>query len=234
MLDEIHLRELDDILAQLDQPRHYEVTAADSTALRCNDVETLVRQTIPTRSLIKEIEVTTPISERPNARLVLRKATDQDTIYYALNGSETEVPYLSVRLNEWIATLEPWYARWTRFNILFALSAVLLTLALALVCVIGGLYVWSLSRGISVAWAKPIDPTLTLYVTGITLVILIGMAVVLGALRARLLPSTTFAIGYGLQRHKRVVQLRRAGSAIFAIGFALLCGIIVNWILGVR
>src|SRR5258708_31526640 len=221
-LEEAHLRQLDDIVAQVVFPRKFEVTTADGNILDCRDAETVIRQTRLNTQPIVELEVITPLDERPNVRIILRKVRDQehpDTIYYSVVGTETEVPYLYGRLDEWIEELRPWYARLASIDIFFGLSSLFFAFSFLMMLLFGCAYLSLASRGIILpAASKPVDVTVAATLVGFGLSTLIGMAGLLGYARQRLFPVVTFAIGHGQRRHPRTLQLRR----IFTIGMSLI------------
>src|SRR5260221_4666970 len=143
ILDEAHLRELDDNVAQVDFPRKCGDRTADGNILDCRDAETVIRQTSLNTQPIVEIEVITPLDERPNVRIILRKVRDQehpDTIYYSVVGTETEVPYLYGRLDEWIEELRPWYARLASIDIFFGLSSLFFAFSFLMLLLFGCAY----------------------------------------------------------------------------------------------
>jgi len=232
VLDEERLLHLDDILLQLEKPRQYEITFADDYAVQVSDVKSVLRQADNYKHPIKEIDVTTPISEKPNVRVIAGKARDQYTIYYSIAGSETEVPYLDLRLDQWINEIRPWYAWLVKLDIIFTLAAVLCVASLLLVIFFGVIDVWLFSRGIPVPVSapRPIEPSLALTVAGLIAGLLLITAIVLGVVRGRLFPTVQFALGPGLRRYQRIVRARQMVGVLLAIIFTLLCGIFVNWI----
>src|SRR5258708_1114894 len=234
ILDELHQRQLDDIVAQVDFPRKFEAKTADGNILDCRDAETVIRQTSLNTQPIVELEVITPLDERPNVRIILRKVRDQehpDTIYYSVVGTETEVPYLYGRLDEWIEELRPWYARLASIDIFFGLSSLFFAFSFLIMLLFGCAYLSLASRGIILPSAsKPVDVSGAATIVGMVLAALIGMAALLGYARQRLFPVATFAIGHGQRRHQRILQLRRAFTIGLSVIFTLLCGLFVNWI----
>ena len=232
VLDEERLLQLDDILLQLEKPRLYEITFVDDYAVQVHDVKSVLRQADNHKYPIKEIDVTTPIAEKPNARVIVSKAREQGTVYYSIAGSETEVPYLDLRLDEWISEIRPWYAGLVKLDIIFTLAAVLCLASLLLVVFFGVIDVWLFSRGIPipVSVPKPIEPSLALTVAGLILVLLLVTAVILSAVRGWLFPTVLFALGPGLRIFRRIVRARRVVAGLLAVIFTLLCGIFVNWI----
>ncbi len=192
----------------------------------------VLRQADNHKFSIKEIDVTTPIAEKPNARVIMGKAREQYTIYYSIVGSETEVPYLDLRLDQWINDVRPWYAGLVKLDIIFTLAAVLCMASLLLVIFFGVIDVWLFSRGIPVPVSapKPIEPSLALTVAGLILVLLLVTAIILGIVRGWLFPTVQFALGPGLRGYHRIVRARRVVAVLLAALFTLLCGIFVNWI----
>lgn len=162
-------------------------------------------------------------SDDKSARLALVTVREgaSDTVRYHVSGSERIVDRLSRELDDWVASLRPWYSslavmdgpRFLMWSV--ALVGTLALLVSALHLALGA------SLGVSETWAPG---GLASIVTVAGLLTTAAVAAILNVYRHRLLPAVDFRIGQDAETAERLDRRRTRllsasfGAAIVAIG----------------
>jgi hypothetical protein len=162
----------------------------------------------------------------PRVALVTIRDGACDTIRYHVSGPLRAVDSLTRELDEWVASLRPWYSSLAAMDragfFLRSTAAVGATAALVLV-----LYL-ALARSIGV-FGAPTPGRLAWLPTAGGLLAVAAVAVILNLRRHRLLPVAQFRIGQGAEDSDRLDR-RRARLLRAGVGAAIvtLCGSIVG------
>ncbi len=168
-----------------------------------------------------------PFREDNPTRLALVTIRDgaSDTIRYHVSGPLRAVDSLARELDEWVASLRPWYSSiavmdrsrfflWSA-AVVGALSTIVLALYLALA---GSISIFGAPAPGRLAWLP----------TAGGLLVVAAVAVILNVRRHRLLPVAQFRIGQGTEisdrLERRRTRLLRAGvgAAVLTLGASIL------------
>jgi hypothetical protein len=228
IITEEELKRLDAIAAQVDQARYYVVNAHGDLTVNCENIDELLRFLKTSASPVKQMIVNTnPVNNRSLSLLASIGRNSVLPIYYQVKGSETEVPYITSVLDEWISDIKPWYSWITRTDVVMVLMAVIVGIDFPIVALAFIAYaqvhpgeIFTLTLGANTATY--------FFAGGIPVVAIALLGVALNRVKSRIFPKSVLAIGEGLRRHKRVVFFRRAIGVGLAVLSTISLAIISN------
>jgi hypothetical protein len=214
-MTEEDIRRLHSSFNELVGPPEWAITFSDGLDRTYKNLDDVLSLENPTTHRVRAVKIESR-SDKGDIRALLA-ITDAEysnaTIH--LNGPEDPVIRLNQHIQDRLQAMRPWYARATRTDFV---SFVFLAL---LVLYVGGLAIIPfLSSDVG---NRPISSERQAKLSAIFILAIIGAFVggwALNKLRARLFPSTMFALGQGRARHEHLERIRWGVAIAFVVGVA--------------
>ncbi len=232
VLDERGLRWLHETLNTLSEPAHYQIFFKDGSSLTCDNLDDVLLLPNAADQSIVQLIASVPGSYSRDVNVTLQGETRFETVKYRLGSRVQDGDRLAYRLDQWIGTIRPWYSRIATvdfFLLLFALPI------LAYVAI----FIWASMQLITEVWSQglsaprpPSERTNLSAIIEMAFVSLWFLPLVLGwplnRLRTHFFPVAVFAVGFGENRHRRLVALHY--FVFITVAVATIVGLLVNWV----
>ncbi len=221
VIDDIALRQLSRIFAEIEGEEIYTVAFTDGTKQTFNSIEPIINLPNSSRNPIKEIEAATVAKSGARINLALGSlAFGKRTIDYTVSGSEQQCRLLAWEIEEWIDETKSWYSRLATTDFVNFNITLVVTLFMALF-VIAVIYVALIGIDSNSDSGDDDSPLSGNSILGFALVMALAIGLVLNIVRNRLFPVSTFAIGYGKKRHEEKQRLREFVGITIVLSFLI-------------
>jgi hypothetical protein len=209
VIDEGALRRLDSILAECAGLRDYRVSMQNVGAVTLDSVEAVLNLRNSGEQAIQSIEISTARCPELWAEVRVTMQGKSPRIRYLIGSSngDTDVHALSLKLDEWITGIRPWYSAIATVNV------ALLFLGLLVAAFLFPLLVFLIPSefGASIESVHEVARRMLLQLLGSwTLVGSVLLTIAADAIRGNLFPAGAFAIGLGIERFERTKFRRNA------------------------
>ena len=111
VVDDLALRQLDEILAKVSDKRVFSVVLKGNISNEYESAESVLRIPNSKDREIRRLTINTPWGSTPRATISLIGDSDFDTVKYDISGDYKEIFIISSDLDEWISEVKPWYSR---------------------------------------------------------------------------------------------------------------------------
>jgi hypothetical protein len=228
VIDEDALRRLSGIVAEVSETCDYIVTLESGVTFKLDTIDAVLNVHNPAENPIRAIEVRTSANQEFGVKVRITSERQWRSGYWHVFSTfgEKDASYLSQRLDDWVAGIQPWYSGIATLNFILTFFGVLFTafLGLLLIALIptdpGG----PVEEGHRFALSE-----LSQLVGSWIWVTPVILAIPADFIRSRLFPKGTFAIGDGVYRYMRAMAWRNA--FMLGVGVLLLASIVMALLL---
>lgn len=210
-----------------DKDLDYDVEFSDGTSRTFSSIEDVLELPNSSKRRISKLSISTPYFYGPIQASVDFRQNRELAASYNLKGEDKEVLALADKLDEYMLGVRHWYSPLTRFSFL----GLMIFLPIIMV-VLGGMAVAAdyffpnlLSSGDSSSSGSELREAIGIY--SVVMLIFASMWV-FGWLLKRVFPVSTFAIGQGIDRHKRLNKIR--GIVLTGVFLTVPAGLLVNYL----
>ncbi len=219
LLNEQKFRQLVKLMRELTDSENLEYTVglSDNSSITCESADEVLGIQNSKQRQITSIWIETSYRSDPRIQVKFQNPHYLEPVEYEVSGNEKDVFHSSGRLDEYFSGIRQWYSPVVGLGLKMMLVYVFIVTLLIL-----PVQIWLTSL-------RALDPGESLLLSVLTGILLVALCYPgLYVLRRRLLPSGTFAIGDGVDRHNGIVSARKiiGGSVILAI----VVGLFISWL----
>jgi hypothetical protein len=209
----------------------YSVDFSDGTSRTFSSVEDVLGIENSPKREITSLSLSTPYFYEPIRATIRFRQERNLAVSYDLTGDDREVLSLSDKLDEYVLGLRQWYSPLTRFSflglllVLYAGSWVFANLLVAADYLIPNLLPFDSASGGSTGGGSSVGLQ-GLFIGGVLALVALGL--LFDLLFRRAFPASTFAIGQGVDRHKRLKAVQTA--VVTCVLITIPVGLLINYL----